>query len=102
MYAFKITDGKATDIRRTIRKKFIESDDIVVDAVLPENPVLAEDGKSLREATKEDLEPDWKENRMEAYGSMDKQLEMQYDDLINGTTTWKDHVASVKKRFPKT
>ena len=29
------------------------------------------------------------------------QLDMQYKDSINGTTTWKDHVAAVKAKYPK-
>lgn len=55
MYAFKIKDGKATDIRRADNKKYIQIDDILVDGVIPENPILAEDGFSLREATTEEL-----------------------------------------------
>jgi len=34
--------------------------------------------------------------RTEAYGSIGDQLDMQYHDLVDGTTTWKDHVAKVK------
>jgi len=26
---------------------------------------------------------------------------MQYWDLVNGTTTWKDHIAAVKAKYPK-
>lgn len=39
--------------------------------------------------------------RQEAYGSIAEQLDMQYWDLVNGTTTWKDHVAQVKADNPK-
>lgn len=31
-----------------------------------------------------------------AYGSIADQLSMQYDDAINGTTTWLDHIKNVK------
>tara|TARA_R100001463_G_scaffold121407_1_gene177710 strand:+ start:817 stop:1119 length:303 start_codon:yes stop_codon:yes gene_type:complete len=34
--------------------------------------------------------------RQEAYGSIADQLDMQYWDAVNGTTTWKDHIAKVK------
>ena len=34
--------------------------------------------------------------RADAYASIGDQLDMQYHDLVNGTTTWKDHVAKVK------
>lgn len=41
------------------------------------------------------------EARQEAYGSIGDQLDMQYKDLVDGTTTWKDHVAKVKSDNPK-
>ena len=40
-------------------------------------------------------------NRAEAYASTGDQLDMQYWDSVNDTTTWKDHIASVKDQFPK-
>ena len=39
--------------------------------------------------------------RQEAYGSIGDQLDMQYWDAVNGTTTWKDHIAQVKSDNPK-
>ena len=39
--------------------------------------------------------------RQEAYGSIPDQLDMQYWDAVNGTTTWKDHIAQVKSDNPK-
>ena len=39
--------------------------------------------------------------RQEAYGSIADQLDMQYWDNVNGTTTWKDHIAKVKLDNPK-
>ena len=41
------------------------------------------------------------ETRQEAYGSIGDQLDMQYKDLVDGTTTWKDHIAKVKSDNPK-
>ena len=40
-------------------------------------------------------------NRESVYASTGDQLDMQYWDSVNDTTTWKDHVASVKAQFPK-
>ena len=40
-------------------------------------------------------------NRAAAYASTGDQLDMQYWDSVNATTTWKDHIASVKAQFPK-
>ena len=39
--------------------------------------------------------------RQEAYGSIADQLDMQYWDSVNGTTTWADHIAQVKSDNPK-
>ena len=38
--------------------------------------------------------------RKAAYGSIEDQLDMQYKDKLNGTTTWNDHVAAVKSANP--
>ncbi len=38
----------------------------------------------------------YQEKRVAAYASIGDQLDMQYWDQVNGTTTWKDHVAKVK------
>lgn len=35
------------------------------------------------------------------YPSMQEQLDMQYWDGVNGTTTWKDAIAAVKTENPK-
>ena len=41
------------------------------------------------------------EDRKLAYGSIADQLDMQYWDSVNGTTTWKEHIAQVKSDNPK-
>lgn len=38
--------------------------------------------------------------RRQAYGDLGAQLDMQYHDNVDGTTTWKDHVAAVKTANP--
>jgi hypothetical protein len=35
------------------------------------------------------------------YPSIQEQLDMQYWDSVNGTTTWKDAIATVKTENPK-
>ena len=37
----------------------------------------------------------------DGYAPIGDQLDMQYKDLLNGTTLWKDHVAKVKSDHPK-
>jgi|TARA_B100000035_G_scaffold46934_1_gene35739 hypothetical protein len=39
--------------------------------------------------------------RQEAYPSIGDQLDMQYWDAVNDTTTWKDAIAQVKSDNPK-
>jgi hypothetical protein len=42
------------------------------------------------------------EQREELYNRMGNQYEMMYDDAVNGTTIWKDSIAAIKVRVPKT
>jgi len=35
------------------------------------------------------------------YATKAEQLDMQYWDAINGTTTWRDHITEVKQAHPK-
>jgi len=49
----------------------------------------------------DEQENGYKEARQQAYGSIANQLDMQYWDLVNDTTTWKDHIAQVKADNPK-
>jgi len=39
--------------------------------------------------------------RQEAYGALSEQMDMQFWDSVNGTTTWADHIAQVKSDNPK-
>ena len=39
--------------------------------------------------------------RLNAYPSIGDQLDMQYHDAVDGTTTWKDAIAKVKSDNPK-
>ena len=43
----------------------------------------------------------YKGKRKEAYPLIQDQLDMQYRDLVNDTTEWKDHIAKVKSDIPK-
>jgi len=47
------------------------------------------------------LQKPYDEKRRKAYLSIGDQLDMQYRDLINGTTEWKDHIAKVKSDIAK-
>jgi len=57
-------------------------------------------------AKKAELQTDYdnkqyQRDRADAYPSIQDQLDMQYHDAVDGTTTWKDAVAKVKSDNPK-
>ena len=57
-------------------------------------------------AKKAELQTDYdnkqyQRDRADAYPSIQDQLDMQYHDAVDGTTTWKDAVAKVKSDIPK-
>jgi hypothetical protein len=43
----------------------------------------------------------YKYQRQAEYPSMQEQLDMQYWDSINGTTTWQDTINTIKVKYPK-
>ena len=43
----------------------------------------------------------YQRDRAKAYPSWQDQMDMQYHDQVNGTTTWADAIAKVKSDFPK-
>ena len=57
-------------------------------------------------AKQEELQADYdslqyQRDRAIEYAPFEEQLDMQYWDKVNGTTTWKDHIAEVKSKYPK-
>jgi hypothetical protein len=44
---------------------------------------------------------EYQRTRAKSYPRIEDQLDMQYWDLVNDTTTWKDAVAKVKSDNPK-
>jgi hypothetical protein len=41
------------------------------------------------------------QQRAKAYPTIQQQLDMQYWDSVNGTTTWQDAIEAVKQEYPK-
>ena len=57
-------------------------------------------------AKKAELQTDYdnkqyQRDRADAYPSIQDQLDMQYHDSVDGSTTWKDAIATVKSDIPK-
>ena len=44
---------------------------------------------------------DYKDLRIAEYPSLEEQQDMQYWDAVNSTTTWKDKIAEIKAKYPK-
>ena len=53
------------------------------------------------EISAEQIRLQYTQDRRFAYPSIEEQLDMQYWDAVNGTTTWKDAIAQVKADNPK-
>tara|TARA_B100000131_G_scaffold5240_1_gene5400 strand:- start:533 stop:958 length:426 start_codon:yes stop_codon:yes gene_type:complete len=58
-------------------------------------------GVVIHHTEQEDLRDEATVDRRNAYGGIDEQMDMMYKDQINGTTTWRDHVANVKATTTK-
>ena len=43
----------------------------------------------------------YQRDRAKKYPSIQEQLDMQYCDSVNGTTTWQDKINEVKTKYPK-
>ena len=96
-----------------------DSDSYIIASMPPEedfdpnyNYVL-QDGLAVKTTLKEvdteelaRLDAEWdavqyQRDRAAAYPSIQEQLDMQYWDSVNGTTTWADAIAAVKAAHPK-
>jgi len=43
----------------------------------------------------------WLPQRVQAYPTIQQQLDMLYWDQVNGTSVWADTIAAIKQKFPK-
>ena len=87
----KVTDGvrstlSTAEYNATINQWAQASFDQEVEAAL-----IADGGTS----------PKYAQYRVAAYPSIGDQLDMQYHDLVDSTTTWADTIAAVKSKYPK-
>ena len=68
------------------------------------NPVVIDQAAYDAEVARLEAEyntTQYQRDRKQAYASIEEQLDMQYWDSVNGTTTWADHIAAVKGTHPK-
>jgi len=92
-----IFDNKVVDVA----EKSFEVHNSMVWMDAPDECIVGwslKDGKLVAPAP--DPEKTYAEKRLKEYASL-RQFELQYDDEINGTTTWKDAIEEIKKKYPK-
>jgi hypothetical protein len=68
------------------------------------NPVVIDQSLVDTETARLQAESDstqYQRDRAAAYAPLGDQFDMRYHDLQDSTTTWADHVAEIKARFPK-
>jgi len=63
-------------------------------------PTEAEVNAKIVEMQAESDAQEYARNRKEEYDALN-QFEMQYDDKLNGTTTWDDAIEAIKAKYPK-
>ena len=83
--------------------KYIIGEDADLNAIFSETPLYSwsEVSTELNLLTTAYNNKEYQRTRAENYPSIQEQLDMQYWDNVNGTTTWKDAVAKVKSDNPK-
>ncbi len=94
-----IQDGLVHEIFGEVAPELHESL-LVVDAPDDVEERWVYDGSSFT-APEPPPEPTYAELRAEAYPSIQDQLDMQYWDKVNGTTTWEQAMDAVKAAYPK-
>ena len=105
---FSIVCTILIDTKRHAFSRFAVYDEFIVisnhDKILflsnPINITVEQIIDKISEVEAEDASQEYARNRKAEYDPLD-QFEMQYDDEINGTTTWKDAIAEIKTKWPK-
>jgi predicted transglutaminase-like protease len=100
-----------TDIYLALEQLGKSSNLFVLDQSIPPHKIIEWDSaNSDSQPTDDELNTaytawktanEYKEKREEAYPDLKTQMDMQYWDSVNGTTTWKDAIAKVKSDNPK-
>ena len=106
-----MTINSDTDIYLALEQLGKNSNLFVLDQSVPPHKIIEWDSaNSDSQPTDDELNTaytawknanEYKEKREEAYPDWKTQMDMQYWDSVNGTTTWKDAIAKVKSDNPK-
>lgn len=82
-----------------IQDAIYENDILISDAIVePLRPYIPIKVDSLVDNY---IASKYRELRANEYPPIKEQLDMQYKDMVNGTTVWKDLITSIKDKYPK-
>ena len=95
--AYSLTDAQREILGREMLPGEIDN---WVAGVVDRGDAAAVEAKIAIIAASQSSHP-YDEMRRRTYPSIGDQLDMQYHDAVDDTTTWKDHVAAVKAAHPK-
>ena len=87
----KMVDGVSIDLTTAEYNKTIDGWAQASFDQEVEKAMIADGGQSAKYA----------QYRRDAYPSIGDQLDMQYHDSVDSTTTWADAIAAVKANYPK-
>ena len=93
---------KTAALRHFCPNGFTTSEDMdTFHCVSESTPSKSDVDAKVVELTAEYDATQYQRDRAESFPSIGDQLDMQYHDQLDGTTTWKDAVAKVKSDNPK-
>ncbi len=99
-YAIKKINPNAEFVLRDELNKFDNLDNVSIEWLNGTTPIPKADIEAKMVEVQADYDAK-QYQRDRVYPSIQEQLDMQYWDSVNGTTTWKDAVAKVKADNPK-
>ena len=80
---------------------YIYKDDGSEDHLISSDQIQITEAEANTLADQEFAARPYSDRRRTAYKPLAEQLDMQYWDKVNGTTTWQDHINEVKTNNPK-
>ena len=99
---FVITGEPSNEAEYKVNVKYVTGSDENDTAVFgPQLFTWAEVSAKQAELQTDYDNKQYQRDRADAYPSIQDQLDMQYHDAVDGTTTWKDAIATVKSDIPK-
>ena len=81
--------------------KFISGSDANGSAIFSDTQAYSWSEVSAEQSALQTVYDNNKYQRDRVYPSWQEQMDMQYHDTVNSTTTWFDAIKSVKDKFPK-